>query len=363
MLAVDVDKHQSPYSGETTYDEEHDTLGGSAIPGGEQLRCPKRIERLHRDTCLQSPQQGEGEQTRQTVDADGDDQQPGGDSETHTETVEPTLVDFVYNHGEHKSGGDDDEPLTHAEQVGMFVGEASRRLVDMLLEESHHRTHQVPCEVNACEKEDGAHIGLIGEQSAERVKRSCFLVFSRRGGLHVFPRLRLVQTALQLPGDKSDDEERGEDQTAAENILCTASLGDAKQTGDRFHQAKKDALCAGSACGRGEQGAQYEDDGGTDAPCHLRDTDVAAAVFHLAALGDVSPGSGYPHAHGDACHQKAKEQHREVDRTQNEGNASHIHQHIVGVDGFAPIFVGKKTTDDGADGRTKTVGADGIKPT
>ena len=111
-------------------------------------------------------------------------------------------------------GGDkrdayDDGPLNEVHPVSLFVSDATCRLVDMWLEETHDRGYEVPGEVDACQETYGLDSNLILEQHLDIVHKSALLLVSLLGR----ELSTLLQLALQVPGNECHDEQREEHNT------------------------------------------------------------------------------------------------------------------------------------------------------
>ena len=71
--------------------------------------------------------------------------------------------------GEQEGDEHDDGPLDAVHPVGLFVADATCRLIDMRLEEAQDRGYEVPSEVDDSQETSGLDSGFVGEQHLESV--------------------------------------------------------------------------------------------------------------------------------------------------------------------------------------------------
>ena len=262
------------------------------------------------------------------------------------------MADAVEQEGEAQRGDDGGHPLRGGNPVGLLVADAARRLVDVRQEEAQDGGHEVPREVDGGQEAGGAECDAVLEEHADVVDETGLFA----AGLSGFELAALLQPALEIPGDEGHHEEREEHHARREHVerIARQRLA-ADGMSQRLHPGEE------IAAGR-EEHAQKQDDHRAHAPRHLGDADVAAARVHLGTLADVGPRGRYAHADGDARDEEARQQHGEVDAEHDEQHARHIDQQVVGEDELAPVAVGQKAADDGADGGAQAVGADEVEP-
>ena len=229
----------------------------------------------------------------------------------------------------------------------------------MWLEETHDRCHEVPGQVDDSQEGDGLDGNLVGEQGLDVVEDGAAgSRFDSRAPLSLGgpELLTLFQLALQRPGDEGHDEEREEDHAGGEDLHGGfGSIGSDDSVRHGLHEAVE--ITAGS-----EQHTEQQDDHRTHAPRHLGDADVASAVADFGTLGDIRPRGRHADAHGDARDEEAAQQHGEVRGEHDDEHPQHVHQQVVGEDELAAELVGQEAADDGTDGCSQGVGADGIEP-
>ena len=247
-----------------------------------------------------------------------------------------------------------DEPLYEIHPVSLLVGDATRRLVDMRLEEAHHRGYEVPRQVDGCQEAHRFHGDAVGEQHLDIVDdaRLLFCTFT----LSLGKLGTLLQLALQVPGDEGHDEQREEHDTRREHIDHMFRLT------RTYEQLCHLLYPSEEVAARSEQHAQQQDNHRTDAPRHLRDTNVTSAIVHLGRLGDIGPRGRHTHADGDARNEESAQQHGEIHAQHDEQHTRHIDQQVVGEDKLSTVLVGQETTDDSTYGSTQTVGRDKVQP-
>ena len=79
----------------------------------------------------------------------------------------------------------------------------------MWLEESHHGSHEVPSEIDGCQKGDCLNRDVVLEQYLDVVHQSCLLCRI----LLSCELSALLQFALQIPGDEGHYKQREKDNT------------------------------------------------------------------------------------------------------------------------------------------------------
>ena len=72
-------------------------------------------------------------------------------------------------------------PLDAVHPVSLLIGHTTCRLIDMRLEEAHHRSHEVPRQVDACQETHGLHGHLIGKQQLDILYQSALLLLCLLG--------------------------------------------------------------------------------------------------------------------------------------------------------------------------------------
>ena len=79
----------------------------------------------------------------------------------------------------------------------------------MGLEETHHRSHEVPCEIDGSKEDDSTYGNLIGEQHLDVIHQASLL---RR--ILLSCKLRtFLKLALQVPGNKGHHKQSKEHDT------------------------------------------------------------------------------------------------------------------------------------------------------
>ena len=171
-----------------------------------------------------------------------------------------------------------DDPADAAEHVGVTVAQAAGSLVDMGLEEAHHRSHQVPCEINRREIDHRPDRHLVAEQQLDVVDNAGLLAGTFLGSLGCIELRAFLKLALEVPGYEGHNEEGEEHQTGTENLhgLLRHAVA-AEEMGHLLHEAGQEPV-------GGQQHTQKQDAHGPESPGHLGDADVAAAVAHLGVL-------------------------------------------------------------------------------
>ena len=153
-----------------------------------------------------------------------------------------------------------DEPAYTTEHVGLFVSQSARCFVDMWLEESHHRSHEVPCEVDDSEEASGHDDLLVSEQKLERVQKPCILALSLCSLFGGCPFLALFKLALHIPCYGCHNEEREEHYARTEHFeRCSCKVLTANGMSDALNPSVK-------VTARSEEHAQKEDKHRSEAP-------------------------------------------------------------------------------------------------
>ena len=124
----------------------------------------------------------------------------------------------------------------------------------MGLEESHDRSHQVPCQIDGSQEDDRTNGNLVGEQHLDIVSQSSFLAFRLR------KLSTLLQLTLQIPGYEGNDEQSEEYDTRREDIDSLLR-----------HVSTSKEMCYGlyptkEVAARGKEHAKQEDAHGSEAP-------------------------------------------------------------------------------------------------
>ena len=97
-------------------------------------------------------------------------------------------------------GDDDKYPAHTAQHVGLFIAKAASSFVDVGHEESHDRCHEVPRQVDTCQKGYRFHCYPIGKEHLYVVNDATFFSLLCRI-LSTF-----VELPLQCPCDEGHDE-------------------------------------------------------------------------------------------------------------------------------------------------------------
>ena len=151
----------------------------------------------------------------------------------------------------------DNRPLYEVHPVSLLVSDTTCRLIDMRLEESHHRGNEVPCQIDGSKETDCLHCDIVREQHLDIIQQTRFLLTT----LLPFRKLRtLLQLSLQVPCNECHDEERQEHQAGTEGI-DSRLLHISTTNGMSYTLHPSEQITT-----RCEKHSQQQDDHRTDAP-------------------------------------------------------------------------------------------------
>ena len=222
----------------------------------------------------------------------------------------------------------------------------------MGLEETHDGGHEVPCEIDGGEEDDGAHGNLVREEHLDILHQAA-LPASSLGSLKL---CTFLQLALQVPGYESHDEQREEYDARGEHVgSLDSEIGTTEGKGHGLHPVEEIAT-------RGKEHTKEQDAHRAETPRHLRNADISTTVVDLRRFRDIGPRGRNTHADADARDQESAEQHGEVDAEHDEQHTCHVDQQVIGEDELTAILVGQESADDGTKGSTKAVGTDEVEP-